>query len=157
MGGGLIKAITSYFRGFYDDIVREDTSDAHDAEQHRDKNGVRGELRSKLGRAIAERYTVKKKLEEGGDLAALDETIERGIAAGRDDLARAAIAHKATLSARTNGLEAAITQLDREIQEYENALADYDAGRLSEERLARLTKELADLEIATPPGKHGEA
>lgn len=97
----------------------------------READTVIGEVRHELGRTSANRHLAQQQHAHlNGQHATLAEQIDQALAAGRDDLARAAVARQLDIEAQIPVLETTLAALARQ----ESELTGYVAALLAKQR-----------------------
>lgn len=97
----------------------------------READTVIGEVRHELGRTSANRHLAQQQHAHlNGQHATLAEQIDQALAAGRDDLARAAVARQLDIEAQIPVLETTLADLARQ----ESELTGYVAALLAKQR-----------------------
>lgn len=122
----------------------------------READTVIGEVRHELGRTSANRHLAQQQHAHlNGQHATLAEQIDQALAAGRDDLARAAVARQLDIEAQIPVLETTLADLARQ----ESELTGYVAALLAKQRemadaleAFRQSRSTAAQAPAAPPG-----
>ncbi len=122
----------------------------------READTVIGEVRHELGRTSANRHLAQQQHAHlNGQHATLAEQIDQALAAGRDDLARAAVARQLDIEAQIPVLETTLADLARQ----ESELTGYVAALLAKQRemadtleAFRQSRATATQAPAAPPG-----
>lgn len=120
MPASLLGRLTSAFRENLHDFLEVDMSPAPSADIIR-LNAIIDDLRADLGKALAERRLLDRKLSDSG---ILDEKAEAAIHLGREDLAKAALARKVEQKQQRAELNDRIARLESEALALEELLRD---------------------------------
>lgn len=124
MPASLLGRLTSAFRENLNDFLDVETPSTASPEMVR-LTAIIDELRADLGKALAERRILNRKLNNDD---ALDDKAEAAIKLGREDLARAALARKVEQKRHLKDLNDRIERLEHEALALEELLRDLSAG-----------------------------